>query len=167
MKLEGRVAIVTGAASGMGRATAQLFADEGARVVVADLHAAAAEETVKQIESALPGSATAVTADVRRAADCQRMIDTALERFGRLDVLININCICPGAVLTPLLGEAINIDDPAQIAAIGRGSALGRVGQPDEVARVSLFLCCDDASYMTGATLSVDGGPPGASRLGG
>jgi len=79
---------------------------------------------------------------------------------------IRINCICPGAVLTPLLGVAIDIDDPALLERIGRGAALGRVGKPEEVANVCLFLCSDAASYMTGATLSVDGGPPGVARLG-
>lgn len=256
MRLDGRMAIVTGAGSGMGRAMARLFADEGARVIVADVDGARAEETVKQIEAGHAGAAKALTVDVRRAGDCQRMIDIALESFGRLDILVNnagvslwttidetseadwdrvldtnlkgvflgckaaipamrrtgggsivniasmaglqalprhfaycaakaglihmtrslaadhghegirINCICPGAILTPLLGVAVDIDNPALLERIGRGSALGRIGRPEEVAQVCLFLCSDAASYVTGAAFSVDGGPPRASMLG-
>jgi 3-oxoacyl-[acyl-carrier protein] reductase len=87
-KLDGQVAIITGGGSGIGRASAVAFGSEGARVVVADVRQDSANETVDQILSA-GGDATAVIADVTRYDQVQNMIDTAVERFGRLDVLFN------------------------------------------------------------------------------
>lgn len=86
--LDGRVALITGAASGQGRAAAELFAEHGARVVVADVNEAGARETVEMVERA-GGEALAVHADVSRRADVDRMVAAAVERFGRLDVLYN------------------------------------------------------------------------------
>lgn len=86
--LDGKVALITGAASGQGRAAAELFAEHGARVVVADVNEAGARETVEMVERA-GGEALAVQADVSRRADVDRMVAAAVERFGRLDVLYN------------------------------------------------------------------------------
>ncbi len=86
--LSGRVALVTGGASGIGRATALLFACEGAAVVVADLDEVRAGAVVGDIESA-GGRALAVPCDVSRAEDCRRAVQAALATFGRLDVLFN------------------------------------------------------------------------------
>ncbi len=88
MTLEAKVTAVTGAGSGMGRATAALFAERGARVVVVDLDAGAAEETVDRIETA-GGEATAVEADVSNAEDVQGFVDRTVEAYGRIDVLHN------------------------------------------------------------------------------
>jgi NAD(P)-dependent dehydrogenase (short-subunit alcohol dehydrogenase family) len=87
-KLDGKVAIVTGAASGIGRAAALLFAEEGARVVVADWDAAKGEEVAREVK-AKGGEATFVKVDVSRAEDVQMMVNTAVESYGRLDVLFN------------------------------------------------------------------------------
>ncbi len=84
MRLKGKVALITGAGSGIGRHTALLFAREGARVVAVDVNEHAAVDTAKAIEGAL-----AVRADVSRAADCERMVAEAEKAFGRLDVLFN------------------------------------------------------------------------------
>jgi NAD(P)-dependent dehydrogenase (short-subunit alcohol dehydrogenase family) len=86
--LDGRSVIVTGAGSGIGRATALAFAAEGARVVVADLNADGAAEVVKEIEKA-GGSAVAVTGDLSEQAVVDRVTATAVERFGGVDVLVN------------------------------------------------------------------------------
>lgn len=86
--LDGKVALITGAASGQGRAAAALFARHGARIVVADLNEDGAAETVRLVEGA-GGAAVAVRADVSRRADNDRMVALAVERFGRLDVLYN------------------------------------------------------------------------------
>jgi len=87
-KLEGKVAIVTGAASGIGRASALLFAEEGARVVVADWDAAKGEEVAREVKGK-GGEAKFVKVDVSRAEDVQVMVNAAVESYGRLDVLFN------------------------------------------------------------------------------
>ena len=88
MRLKDKVALITGASSGIGRETALLFAHEGACVVVADVDDQAGHETVSAIESQ-KGSAAYVHADVSQSADCERMIATAEQRFGKLNVLFN------------------------------------------------------------------------------
>ncbi|MCC7023698.1 MAG: L-iditol 2-dehydrogenase [Thermomicrobiales bacterium] len=88
MRLEGKVAAVTGAGSGMGRAIALAFAREGAKVVVADLNPSAGQGVVDEI-AAGGGEAIATETDVRKQADAQTMVDAAVERFGGLDILVN------------------------------------------------------------------------------
>ncbi len=88
MKLKGKVAIITGAGSGIGRASALLFAREGARVIVADLVAAAGEETVAEIK-ATGGEAIFVQVDVSKAAEVEQMVQVAVESYSRLDILYN------------------------------------------------------------------------------
>jgi NAD(P)-dependent dehydrogenase (short-subunit alcohol dehydrogenase family) len=87
-RLAGRVALITGGGSGIGRASALLFAREGARLVVAGWVAAEVEDVVAEIRSG-GGEAVGAVGDVGLAADAERMVRTALERFGRLDVLVN------------------------------------------------------------------------------
>ena len=88
LRLEGKVAVITGAASGQGQAAARLFAAEGAKVVVADVNAEGAEKTVEGIRAS-GGKAVPVQADVSREADVEAMIRRAVDEFGRLDVLFN------------------------------------------------------------------------------
>lgn len=87
-ELRGKTALVTGAGSGIGRATAILFAQEGARVAVCDIHAGKGEATVKAIQEA-GGEAIFVPANVSQSADCQRAISAVVTQWGRLDVLFN------------------------------------------------------------------------------
>jgi NAD(P)-dependent dehydrogenase (short-subunit alcohol dehydrogenase family) len=96
MRLEGKVAVITGAGSGMGRVAAQMFAAEGAKVVVAEFATDAGEETVRQVTDA-GGEATFVKTDVSREEDARAMVDHALERFGRIDVLYNNAGVMPEA----------------------------------------------------------------------
>lgn len=95
MRLQNKVAIVTGAASGIGRATALRFGREGAKVVVADLNDAGGMKTVHSITEA-GGTALCVHTDVSNEADAVRMVRTAVEAYGRLDILINNAAICEG-----------------------------------------------------------------------
>lgn len=249
MRLANKVALITGGTSGIGRATALLFAREGAKVSLTGRSEPRGRQVVEEIEQA-GHEALFVAADVRIAADCQRTIETALEAFGRLDILFNnagvfypnnlvdcseeewdltidvslkgtflmskfalptmisqgngviinnasgwgivggkeavaycaakggvvlmtkamaidhgrqgirVNCICPGDVDTPMLAEDARLRgmtwDDYLVGAADR--PMGRIGKPEEIARAALFLASEDSSFMTGATLVVDGG---------
>lgn len=253
MRLKGKVAIVTGAASGIGRATAILFGQEGAKVMCADVNAEGAERTARQIADT-DGEAASTGADVSKEADVQRMVRDTVERWGRLDIMFNnagvalglpvtqvseeawdrlidinlkgvflgckhaipemlkqgggaivntasdaglmgtamlstysaskggvvlltkslavewarqgirVNCVCPGVVRTPLLdpflqqAEQMGATREAVWERMARGHPIGRVGEPEEVAQAVLFLASDEASFITGVALPVDGG---------
>jgi NAD(P)-dependent dehydrogenase (short-subunit alcohol dehydrogenase family) len=88
MKLSDRVALITGGGSGIGRATAELFAREGARVVVADLNGTAASQTVQQIRSD-GGEAISIQVDVSKAKDVEEMVAYTLSSYGQVDILFN------------------------------------------------------------------------------
>lgn len=118
MKLEGKVAIITGAASGMGKAIALLYAKEGAKVVAADLNLEAARATAAEIESN-GGIATALLVNVAKEADIQNLVDTAVDSYGTLDILVNnagiMDDFVPAADLTDELWErvfAVNATGP-------------------------------------------------------
>ena len=96
MRLDGKVALITGAGSGMGRVAAQMFAAEGAKVVVAEFGEEAGAETIRLVTDA-GGDATYVQADVSREEDARRMVEAAVERYGRLDILYNNAGIMPEA----------------------------------------------------------------------
>jgi 3-oxoacyl-[acyl-carrier protein] reductase len=99
MRLENKVALITGAGSGIGRATAELFAREGAKVAVVDLSAESGEVTVEAIRE-LAGDATFIRADVSVAADVQNMFQQTVQKYGRLDILFNNAGVPMGA--TPI-----------------------------------------------------------------
>ncbi len=88
MRFDGKVVIVTGGALGIGQATAKLFAQEGARVIIADIDDQGGSETVRQIREA-GGEATFVHTDIRSSADAQNMVRVAVEAYGTVDVLVN------------------------------------------------------------------------------
>jgi NAD(P)-dependent dehydrogenase (short-subunit alcohol dehydrogenase family) len=96
MRLQDKVTIITGGASGMGRVAAGMFAAEGARVVVADVTEPAAKSVVDEIKAA-GGQAVAVVADVSKEADARRMVDETIAAYGRIDVLYNNAGIMPQA----------------------------------------------------------------------
>jgi 3-oxoacyl-[acyl-carrier protein] reductase len=244
-RLAGRVAIVTGAASGIGRATAERFAAEGGAVVVGDVQAEAGERVVAGIRAA-GGRAEFVATDVTRDDDVRALVEAAPARFGALDVLVNnagigrfvafeqlepadwdrifavnlraaflacrfavphlrrsgrgaivnlssqsglqgqamneaycaskagvilftrslarelapdgirVNCVCPGGTDTPLLRSFSRSITSAESAPAR--PPLGRFARPEEIASAILFLASDDASYVTGVALPVDGG---------
>src|SRR5947199_207998 len=140
-RFAGRVVIVTGGASGIGAATARAFATEGARVVVADVD----RERGREVAGATAGAFEAV--DVGDGAAVR-----ALEPAG-----IRVNAVCPGLIATPALARALG-GAPEREARARAAVPAGRFGRREEVARAILFLASDDASYITGTTLVVDGG---------
>ena len=87
-RLQNKVAIVTGAGSGIGRATAIRFAEEGASVVASDINEETGHKTIQQIKAA-GGEATFVKVDVSQAADVEQMVQTAVKSYGKLDILVN------------------------------------------------------------------------------
>jgi len=253
MELKDRVALVTGAGTGIGRATALRLAQEGAAVVV-NYHssAAGAEEVVGSIEAA-GGRALAIRADVARRTEVAAMVERTRDELGRIDILVNnsgieahegilelsdenwqrtldvnltgafyclqlcarvmreqgnggsivnvssvhedlpfpyysayvaskgglrmlmrnaavelaphrirVNNVAPGAIDTPI--NETSMTDPEKVAALNRLIPMARVGRPEEVAEVVLFLASDRAAYVTGSTYFVDGGLLRASR---
>jgi len=248
MRLREKVALITGAGSGIGRESALLFASEGARVVVADVDDAAAKDTVAQIQKN-GGEAVSVRADVSQASESERMVAEAEHRFGRLQILFNnagimdgrddnamttdeavwertmavnlkgvflgckygipalrragggtiintasfvavlgaatpqlaytaskggvlamtrelaviharegirVNALCPGPLRTELLMKFLNTEEKRQRRLVH--IPMGRFGEAKEIAKAALFLASDDSSFMTGASLMVDGG---------
>jgi len=242
MRLAGKVAIITGAASGIGRATAIRFAQEGAQIVVADINQVGGQATVEQIKRK-EGQATFIATDVSQEADLQRMIELAVTTYGGLDVLYNnaywteakialettlenwqrtldvtlrsvflasklaiphlrargggvilntasvhsivgvrsyaayqaakggvlsltralalelapeirVVAIMPGAIDTP----AVAIDDKSSINTLIASIPMKRLGRPEEIANLALFLASDEASYITGTGVVADGG---------
>lgn len=250
-RLYGKVALISGAGSGIGRATAQLFAAEGAAVAVLDLRAEAADETVAKIV-ADGGRAVSLVANVASADEVEAAVATAVSALGRLDVVYNnagvdskgsvadateddwdrafavnakgtflvsraavphlieagggsiinqgsvaalvgvpnfaaycaakgavvaltrsmavdlaqhqirVNVICPGTVFTPLMEPMLMArgdgDLQAGLAKTLLKYPIGRLGTPEDIARVALFLACDDAAFLTGSTVTADGG---------
>jgi len=242
MRLEGKVAIVTGAGGGIGRASARRFASEGATVIAADINAAGVAETAADSESI-----HAHTVDVTNGESVKEMVSSVVERFGRLDVVfsnagimrdgnvidlseddwdvmfnvnakgaflcgkyaipamrvsgggsfiitasansfyaesdiagycatkgaamqltramaidhgddgVRVNCICPGWIDTDMASPYLNENPDGRVFA-GRIAPVGRIGDPEDVAEVALFLASDDSSFVTGSAYNVDGG---------
>ena len=244
-RFEGKVAIITGGASGIGKATAERLASEGAAVVIADVDQAKGQAACREVEQA-GGKAVHIPTDVTSAADTEKMVSLTLAHFGRLDVLvpaagkgaggtvdntseedwdsvvdldlkgvflsakfsipqmrktgggaivcissigglrgdwggpafsaakagvvnltrhlaiahaaenIRVNCICPGVIETPLTTNWLS--KPKVLEAVTARHPIGRLGTAEEVAAAAAFLASDEASFITGAILPVDGG---------
>ena len=138
MKFENKVAIITGSTRGIGRATAELFAKEGAKVVVVGTKEELGESCVNEIKAA-GGEAIFCKTDVTSDESLDNLVKIALDAYGKIDILVNNAGV--GAV-TMKIGMS-----PAK-----------RPGEPVEVAQAIAFLASDDASFIPGAALAVDGG---------
>jgi NAD(P)-dependent dehydrogenase (short-subunit alcohol dehydrogenase family) len=246
-RVEGKVALVTGGASGIGRATALTFAREGAKLVVADLNEDSGRQTVHMLTEQ-GGEALFVRTDVSKAVEVQALISQAVATYGRLDCAhnnagigsrpraplhesteetwdrvlainlkgvwlcmkyeilhmrtqgggaivntasalglvgmphasayvaskhgvvgltktaaleyaqqgIRVNCVCPGVIHTPMTESLLR--DPELRARLLASEPIGRVGTPEEIAEAVVWLCSDAASFVTGHTMTVDGG---------
>ena len=245
-QFEGKVALITGASSGIGRATALAFSAEGARVALGARRSAECEELVREIQKS-GGDAIFVQTDVSKAADCERLVNATVDKWGKLDIAFNnagiegpnmistpdypeeawdavidinlkgvylsmkyeiphmakhgkgaivnmssvagliggpigiayyaskhgvigatkaaaiewaksgvrVNAVCPAVIETPMAERIFGGMDPAPLVAL---HPIGRFGVPEEVARTVLFLCSDQASFITGVALPIDGG---------
>jgi NAD(P)-dependent dehydrogenase (short-subunit alcohol dehydrogenase family) len=248
MRLQGQVALITGGTEGMGFATAELFLEEGAKVVITGRSEEKGRQALRKLSKL--GAVEFVRGDVSRSVDARRMVDRTVRRFGRLDILFNnagvylerlaedtteeewdrvldinlkgtflvtkfaipymkkqrrgsiinnssdagiignrvcpaycaskgaitvmtkamaldyakfnirVNCVNPGIIDTPMLRRDARTarDLKAYLRSADEVQPMGRVGRPREVANAVLFLASDDASFITGTALSVDGG---------
>ncbi|MFP6814522.1 MAG: SDR family oxidoreductase [Pseudomonadales bacterium] len=251
--LQDKVAVVTGAGSGIGAASAARFAREGARVLVADIRGRKAHETVELITNA-GGVATSIEVDVSQPDSVRAMIERCIEHFGQIDVLFNnagtlrpgtaveldvsdwdlvmavnvrsvflgakyavphmqaqgagsiintasisglhgdggavvyaaskaavinltralstdhaadgvrVNAICPGTIKTPPVKRMM--EDPKFLETNITAHAMRRLGDPEEIANAAVWLASDQASFVTGEALVVDGGLRARSPLG-
>ena len=246
--MRGKSALITGAAAGIGRATAELFAREGARLILADINTdglLALRDSLADVT----GDVALVTADVSKPADARQMIEVAVEHYGRLDIAvanagiiplasiveatpegwdevmsidgrgmfltckyaieqmittgggsivclssisgmagqsrqstygpakfvasgltkhlavewaghgIRVNAVAPGTINTERVQQLPNEPGgPEYLEAVKAAHPMGRLGEPSEVAKAILFLASDEASFITGAILPVDGG---------
>ena len=252
-RLDGKVAIITGGASGIGEGAVRLFAAEGARVVVADIQ----DDRGRALVESIGGDTSYVHANVGRETEVRGAVEHAVDRFGRLDAIFNnagfggvmepivdvdeaaydetmdgllkgvffgikhaaramqaqggggaivntasvagisagngpsvysvakgavvhltrvaayelgehnirVNCICPGGIATPIFAKSMGlsaeeadrtIEPMAEV--LGQAQPIARSGRPADIAHAALWLCSDDASFVTGHPLVVDGG---------
>ena len=246
--LDGKVAVITGSGSGIGRASAQKFAEEGAKVVVADVNMEGGEQTVELIKQA-GGESTFVKCDVSKAAEAEALIKAAVDTYGRLDCAFNnagiegdsattincteenfdrnyeinlkgvwlcmkyeilqflaqgdggaivstasvaglvgvkgapayvaakhgvvgltktaalefatknirVNAVCPGVIETPMVKRLTGGSDKG-MARVAKWQPVSRLGQPSEIADAACWLCSEEASFVTGHAMPVDGG---------
>src|SRR5438093_384925 len=156
-RLANKVCVVTGAGSGIGQASARLFASEGGRVVVADIDLAAARETAEEI---------AMARRVSYAASKGAVL--AMTRSMQVDLAphgVRVNALLPGTILTPFVERYLkeSYSDPEEgLATIRKRQLSHELGRPEDVAAAALFLASDESRFMMASGLVIDGGMTGA-----
>jgi NAD(P)-dependent dehydrogenase (short-subunit alcohol dehydrogenase family) len=250
-RLDGKVAIVTGGGSGIGRAIALLFAEQGANLVVLEVDETAGEQVVREIQAG-GGEARSLVCDVSKLEMVKQVVQQAYDQYGKIDILVNnagiahvgnientseadldriynvnvkgvfnctqavistmvrqgggvivnlasiaskiglkdrfaysmskgavltmtlstaidyidknirCNCVCPGRVHTPFVDGYIKKNYPGReeeiFKTLSEYQPLGRMGKPEEIAASILYLCSDEAAFVTGSALAIDGG---------
>ncbi len=147
--VQGKVAIVTGAGSGVGRASALAFAREGAKVVTSDFNDAGGKETVKLLIEA-GGEAVYQRCDITDEAQAEALVAKAVSTFGRQDCGYN-SAGAPGtALLTPAIGK-----DPAARSHMEKMTLLRRFGEPGEITNAAAWLCSDQITCVPGVAFTV------------
>src|SRR5258706_312159 len=173
-QLDGKTALITGGAGGIGHATALLFASEGAAVCIADLNQEAGQEVSREVIPIMAkakggsiintASGWGLAGGPRAVAYCASkgavVLMTKAMAIDHGRQKIRVNCICPGDTDTAMLrSEARQMGETEDQFLSGSAMRpLGRVGTPEEIAQAALYLASDAASFVTGAALVVDGG---------
>src|SRR5207245_410767 len=152
----GRVAFVTGAANGIGRATALAFAREAANVVVADVSEEGNQETSRMIEEQ-GGRALAIRCDVTRAEGVKAALARIVAALDYASQNIRVNAVCPGIIATPMMNRFTGGTAEGEQRVIAQ-EPIGRMGKPEEIAATVVWLCSDAAAFVVGHAMVVDGG---------
>ena len=181
MALEGKVAFITGAGSGIGRGTAERLAREGADICIADIDMEGAEHTASMVRE-FGRDALVVKTNVASKEQIQDAADRCVKELGRLDVAvanagiargwaqelgahgITVNAIGPGVIDTPLAHGLAGDEGGPIRTALEQRTPLGRSGRPSDIAGLIAFLSGPDAEFMTGSYLIMDGGLRDAAR---
>jgi len=157
-RLDGKVAIVTGGASGMGRATVQRFVEEGARVVIGDVQGEPGAAFARELGTAARFQLT----DVSREADVEALVAHALDEFGQLDCMFNNAGFggIGGNLVDLELGDAYRntVDVLFTGVVAGTMTPIRRAGIGADIAAMALYLASDESTFVTGQQFVVDGG---------
>jgi 3-oxoacyl-[acyl-carrier protein] reductase len=167
----GKVAIVTGAAHGIGKATAVALAKHGSRIVIVDIDADGGQQTAQEVQQ-LGISTLALPIDGADSVQVNGMVDQVVTQFGRVDMLVNNAYISGGyAPVAETTDEtwnrvlAVNLTGYFNCArAAAKVMMAQRVGEAEDIAEVIVFLLSDAARFMTGEVIVVDGGASLAHR---